>query len=298
MERSERYSVPADRMLGTISRDGGIALRVMVGTALVAEAAQRHGTSPTASAALGRALMGATLLAASAKHEERVQLQFRGDGPLGSVVVTADASGRTRGYVNHPSAHPPPVDGQLDIAKAVGRGILAVVRERSGSHQPYSGLVPLETGTVAQDLAHYLAESEQSQSAVALGVFLDGQGIQAAGGFLMQALPGARDEDIDQAEENVRGFPGPAEMVRDGLDVDQIADRLLSGLGSRLRHYSTPSFHCGCTRQRVLRAITALGREELLEAQESGEVLEVCCRFCASRYAVEPAELSPLIQEN
>lgn len=285
-------------MLGTISRDGGIGLRVMVGTALVAEAARRHGTSPTASAALGRALMGATLLAASAKHEERVQLQFRGDGPLGSVVATADALGRARGYVNHPSAHPPPVDGRLDIAAAVGRGILAVVRERPGNHEPYSGLVPLEAGTIAQDLAHYLAESEQTRSAVALGVFLDGQRIEAAGGFLMQALPGARDEDVEQAEENVRGFPGPAEMVREGLDVDQIADRLLSGLGSRLRHYSTPCFHCGCTRERVLRAITALGPEELREAREKGEVLEVNCRFCASRYAVEPAELGPLIEES
>ena len=298
MERCETHSGSADRMLRTVSRDGGIALRVMAGTALVAEAARRHATSPTASAALGRALMGATLLAASAKHEESVQLQFRGDGPLGSVVVTADAAGRARGYVAHPGAHPPPVDGQLDIASAVGRGILAVVRERAGNHQPYSGLVPLETGTVAQDLAHYLAESEQSQSAVALGVFLDGGSIQAAGGFLVQALPGAREEDVEQAEENVRGFPGPAEMIRDGLDVDQIADRLLSGLGSRPRHYSTPSFHCGCTRERVMRAITALGPEDLREAREGGEILEVCCRFCASRYSVEPSEFGPLIEES
>ena len=297
MERPERNSQPADRMLRTVSRDGGVAMRVMVGTALVTEASRRHGTSPTASAALGRALMGATLLAASGKHEETVQLQFRGDGPRGTVVATADAAGRTRGYVSHPSAQPPPVNGKLDIAAAVGRGILAVVRERAGNHEPYSGLVPLETGTIAQDLAHYLADSEQSKSAVALGVFLDEEGIQAAGGFLVQALPGSREEDIEQAEENVRGFPGPGEMVREGLDVDQIADRLLSGLGSRHRHYSTPAFHCGCTRQRVLRAVTVLGPEDLREAREDGETLEVCCRFCAKRYSVAPSELASLIEE-
>ncbi len=283
-------------MLRTVSGDGGIALRVMVGTAMVAEAAQRHGTSPTASAALGRALMGATLLAASAKHEESVQLQFRGDGPLGTLVATADAGGRARGYVTHPAAHPPPVDGRLDIASAVGRGVLAVVRERAGGGQPYSGLVPLESGTVAQDLAHYLVESEQSHSAVALGVFLGKEGIQAAGGFLVQVLPGAQDEDVEQAEENVRGFPGPGEMVREGFDADQIADRLMAGLGSRARHYSTPVFHCGCNRQRVLRAITALGLEDLCEAREHGETLEVRCRFCAENYAVEPSELTPLIE--
>lgn len=298
MERSERYTVPADRMLRTVSRDGGIALRVMVGTALVGEAARRHQTSPTASAALGRALMGATLLAASAKHEESVQLQFRGDGPLGTLVAIADAAGRARGYVTHPVAHPPPLDGRLDIAGAVGRGILAVVRERAGGGEPYSGLVPLESGTIAQDLAHYLVESEQTHSAVALGVFLGEEGIQAAGGFLVQALPGAREEDVEQAEENVRGFPGPGEMVREGFDADQIADRLMSGLGSRTRHYSTPIFHCSCNRRRVLRAITVLGREDLCEARELGEALEVRCRFCAEFYTVAPSELTPLIEES
>jgi molecular chaperone Hsp33 len=131
---------------------------------------------------------------------------------------------------------------------------------------------------------------------VALGVFLGKEGIQAAGGFLVQVLPGAQDEDVEQAEENVRGFPGPGEMVLEGFDADQIADRLMAGLGSRARHYSTPVFHCGCNRQRVLRAITALGLEDLCVAREHGETLEVRCRFCAENYAVEPSELTPLIE--
>ena len=298
MERVQSSDPSADRMLRTLSQEGGISLRVLVGTGLVAEAARRHQTSPTASAALGRALMGATLLAASAKHEESIQLQFRGDGPLGTLVATANAAGHARGYVANPSAHPPPVEGRLDVAGAVGQGVLAVVRERAGAGEPYSGLVPLESGSVAQDLAHYLVESEQIQSAVALGVFLGEDGIQAAGGFLVQVLPEAREEDVEQAEENVRGFPGPGEMVRDGLNADQMADRLMSGLGSRTRHYSTPRFHCGCNRERVLRAITALGREDLREAREQRETLEVRCHFCAEHYAVSPSELTALIQES
>ena len=286
---------PADRLLRTISTDGGIAVRVVVGTALVAEAARRHRSSPTASVALGRALMGAVLLAASGKHGETVQLQFRGDGPLGSVVVIADAAGRVRGYVAHPEAHPPLCEGHIDVASAVGRGVLAVVRQRADGRAPYNGIVPLSTGTVAQDLAHYLAESEQSRTAVGLGVYLHAGEIEAAGGFFVHALPGARPEDIDQAEENVRGFPGPGELVREGLDADEITDRLLVGLGSRDRHYALPAFHCGCDRERVLRAVTALGREEIEQTREAGETLEIRCHFCAEAYAVSPAELGALL---
>ena len=119
----------------------------------------------------------------------------------------------------------------------------------------------------------------------------------AAGGFFVHALPGARPEDIDQAEENVRGFPGPGELVREGLDADEIADRLLIGLGSRERHYLTPRFYCGCSVERVLRAVSTLGREELERTQQQGETLEVHCRFCAGTYTVAPNEIASLLRK-
>lgn len=287
---------PHDQLVRTISTDGGIAVRVIVGTVLVSEALRRHQTSATASVALGRALMGSVLLAATGKHGEMVQLQFRGDGPLGQIVALADAEGRTRGYVAHPRADAVDDAGAMDVAAGVGRGVLAVVRHGIDGRAPYNGIVPLSMGTIAQDIAHYMAESEQSQTAVALGVYLSPSSIAAAGGFFVHALPGARPEDIEQAEENVRGFPGPGEMVREGMDADEITDRLLVGLGSRDRHYSTPTFHCGCNTQRVLRAVTTLGREELEQTRDRGESLEVNCHFCAERHVVTPADLAEVLE--
>jgi molecular chaperone Hsp33 len=287
---------PPDRLVRTLSRSGGIAVRALVATRLVAEAAERHGTSPPASVALGRALMGAVLLASSTKRET-VQIELRGDGPLGSVVAIADPQARTRGYVSRPFAEAPPLDGRIDVAAAVGRhGTLSVVRHADDAGQPYTGIVPIVSGTVAQDLAHYLSESEQIRSAVALGVFLaeDG-GIAAAGGYLVQALPGADEAEIALAEDHVRALPGPGERVREGFDADAIADELLGALGCRERHASSPRFHCGCQRERVLRAVALLGREDLERAAQDGETLEVRCRFCAKRYDVPPSDLVQLV---
>jgi molecular chaperone Hsp33 len=267
----------------------------MVGTRLVAEAARRHGTSPAATVALGRALMGGVLLATGGKGGETVQLQFRGDGPLGTLVVIADASGRVRGYATQAQGQPMAPFDPLDIAHAVGRGVLAVVRQRADGRSPYSGIVPLAKGTIAQDLTHYLIESEQSRSAIGLGVFLTPEGdVEAAGGYQVHALPGADPEEVRLAEENVRGFPGPGELAREGHDADGIANRLLAGLGSRERHVSEPVFHCGCTRDRVLQAVGLLETEELAESARVGESLEVVCQFCAERYEVTPEELGRL----
>jgi molecular chaperone Hsp33 len=287
---------PGDELVRTLSAQGGISVRAVVGTALVREAASRHATSPVASVALGRALMGAVLLATTSKHGETVQLQFRGDGPLGSIVAIADGEGRVRGFAAHPTVQPPAGDALLDVGAAVGRGVLTVVRQRADGRAPYSGVVPLATGTVAQDLAHYLADSEQVRSAVALGVYLDDRGgVEAAGGFTVEALPGAAPQEIELAEANVQGFPGPGELVREGLGADAIADLLLAGLGTRERHYAEPVFHCGCGRERVQRAVTLLGRDELERTIAQAEPLEIHCRFCADTYTVTPDEIANLL---
>jgi molecular chaperone Hsp33 len=285
----------ADLLVRTLTRSGGVSVRALVATRLCAEAARRHATSPTASAALGRALMGAVLLASGVKRET-VQLELRGNGPLGAIVAIADPEGRARGYATHAQAEPPAREGRLDVAAAVGRGTLAVVRSTDDGAAPYTGIVPIVAGTIAQDLAHYLAESEQIRSAVALGVFLGATGeVMAAGGYLVQALPGADEAEIASAEAQVRALPGPGELVREGLGADAIATLLQGELGCRDRHASEPRFYCGCRKERVLRAVALLGREEIARSAAQGETLEVRCRFCAASYAVPPDDLARLV---
>lgn len=285
----------SDRLVRTLSSDGGVAVRALVGTALVGEAQRRHATTPTATSALGRALLGAVLLASDSKDAETVQLQFRGDGPLGTITVISDSRGCVRGFVSQPGLDLPPRGGKLDVGSAVGRGILAVVRHHPSWREPYSGIVPLASGEIAEDLAHYLRDSEQKPSAVALGIHLDALGrVDAAGGYFVQGLPGAEEDTLARLERNVMGAPTPSELVRQGLGAEELALHLLEGLGHRELEVSTPRFHCGCDRERVLRAVALLGREELRQIATLGEEVEVRCAFCAERYAVDPDEAGAL----
>ena len=298
MSASDGTRLPDD-LVRTLSSGGGIAVRAIVGTGIVADAASRHQTSPTAGVALGRALMGAVLLAAGTKHGETVQLHFRGDGPLRSLFAIADSEGHVRGYAADPGAHPPPKCGVIDVAGAVGRGVLSVVRSHPDWKEPYNGIVPLETGTVAQDIASYLSRSEQQRAAVGLGVFLERGGgeIEAAGGFFVEALPGATAEEIERADANVRGFAGPGELVREGFGADEIATRLLDGLGTRELVHSRPAFSCPCGHERVVRTLVLLGREELHAIADRGESVEVRCEFCGDRYTVSGDEIGALFPD-
>lgn len=288
----------ADELVQTVSRDGELGLRVVSATRLVAEAAARHRTAPTASAALGRSLMGAVLLAAASDPEETVQIQVRGDGELGQVIAIADGGGSVRGYVHNPEAHPPPRGGKLDVGRAVGAGILAVVRYHPAWREPYSGIVPLVSGEVAEDLAHYLAESEQVPSAIALGVFVAAGGeVEAAGGYLVQALPGASSETLEGLEASVRALPPPTDMLRSGLSAGDILSRLLPLDGARRVERSEPRFYCACNRERIRQAVILLGRRETREIFESGEQLEIRCEFCATSYELGPEEVGALFPD-
>lgn len=281
-----------------LSGDGSVAVRALVATELVGEAARRHATTPTASAALGRALMGATLLAAAAKGDETVQLSFRGDGPLGSITAIADGRGRARGFVGNPGVELPARGNKLDVGGAVGRGLLAVVRHQPGWREPYRGLVPLVSGEIAEDIARYLQDSEQIASAVALGVLVgrDG-GVEAAGGFLVQALPGASASALAELERNVRELPSPTEMLTAGMRGDDILERLVGSLASGPRERSRPAFACSCDRGRVQRAVLLLGRAEVREIAAKGETVEVRCEFCAEHYSLAADEVARLVPD-
>jgi molecular chaperone Hsp33 len=260
--------------------------------------------APTAANALGRALMGAVLIAVGTgqvderDEGESVQLQLRGDGPLGSVVAISDARGRVRGTVSEPAASTALPDGSPDVARAIGLGTLTVVRHRPGWREPYSGTVPLVSGEVARDLTLYLTESEQTPSAMGLGVAMsnDERAVVAAG-FLVQILPDASEEEVDRVEANVRAMPRLSDLVLTGTDANDLVDRLLDGLGSRARHVSHPVFHCPCTRERALRTLQLLGQSELDAMVAERVTQEVRCHFCARAYLFAPEEIVTVIPE-
>jgi molecular chaperone Hsp33 len=242
--------------------------------------------------------MGALLLAAGTEEGETVQIQLRGDGELGPVTAIADGAGDVRGYVHNPAAHPPPRAGKLDVGHAVGKGLLAVVRYNPTWREPYSGIVPIVSGEIAEDLAHYLSESEQTPSAVALGVFVGSRGdVEAAGGYLVQALPEASEESLARLEATVRELPSPTELLRAGLSSDDILARLLEGVGGRELQRGVPRFHCACSVERIRRAVVLLGREEARDVVESGEDLRVRCEFCATAYSLSPDEVGALFPD-
>lgn len=287
-----------DQLLRALSEDGSISVRALVGTQLVREATQRHATSPVATAALGRALLGAVLLASQGKDGETLELRFRARGPLGHIVAMADCLGRARGYVANPGLDLPLRGGRLDVSKAVGLGELSVVRFRPGWKEPYTGIVPIVAGEIAEDIALYLTESEQTPSAVGLGVFHEPDGAAAAaGGYLVQSLPGADDAIVKRVDVNVKRLPSLSRFVRDGASAADIVARLLEGVGRRDLEASEPRFFCACDEERVLRAIAMLGRRDLEEAMAKREQLEVRCVFCAERYAVDPERARALLQD-
>ena len=292
-----------DRLLRTISEGGTIAIKTLVASELVTEALRRRRHAPTAGDALGRAMMGALLIAvgsapddADEPNVESVQLQFRGDGPLGSLTTIADSRARVRGTVQHPEHSQVLRDGTPDIARSIGQGPLNVVRHRPRWRSPYTGTVPLVSGEVAGDLTLYLTESEQTPSAMGLGVaFGPGMEDVAAAGFLIQALPGASDEDLATVEANVQGLPGLASLLRAPLEPDELIDRLMIGLGTRERHTMAPHFHCPCSLERALRTLALLERRELEELVAGSGSQEVVCDFCGKDYQLGPDRIATLL---
>lgn len=294
---------PAE-LVRTISTGGGVLARALIGSNLIAEAMSLRTMAPTAANALGRALMGAVLIAVGSgdgepddDEGESVQIQLRGDGPLGSVVAISDALGRVRGTVSQPNAGNTLADGSPDVARAIGLGTLTVVRHRKSWREPYSGTVPLVSGEVAGDITLYLTESEQTPSAMGLGVATanDATAVVAAG-FLVQIMPDATEDEIDRVEANIQGMPRLSDLVLTGTDCHDLLDRLLDGIGSRDRHTSRPVFYCPCTRARALRTLQLLGQDELDEIVTTGQSQEVRCQFCGRAYDFVATEIGTLIE--
>jgi molecular chaperone Hsp33 len=272
---------------------GGGSLRWAVAnvTGLVEEARGRLDLSPIAAAALGRSLAGAALLLRLAtKTPSRLVLEVRGDGPLGQVLAEADQDGNLRGMVGNPVVDLPATPaGKLDVGRAVGKGHLRVLREH-GEGGSYQSQVELVSGEIGEDVAHYLAQSEQSRSAVLLGVLTKPFGVAAAGGMIVEVLPGADEAVIERLEQNIAGIPGVSHLVEAGGE-EHVIDTLLAGLDREVREVRPLRYQCRCSRERLLRHLVLLSAEDRDFLREEDGAIAADCVFCGSRYRFQPEEL-------
>lgn len=291
-----------DYMVRATALGGKVRAFSMSGTDLVEELRRRHDTYPAVTAAIGRTAMGALLLAAASLKEENqlLTVDVRGGGPAGRILATANGAGEVRGLVGNAHVHADSIQpGKLNVAGVVGSdGYLAVTKDL-GMREPYSGMVELQSGEIGDDLAHYLVRSEQTPSAVGVGVFVVPEGlVEAAGGFLIQLLPGLSEAEIRQVEEQIAGLPHPTRLIRDGLTPEEVLDRIFGSDVEVLDRYPL-RFACPCSRERFQAAIVTLGSEEIARIieEEENDRTEVVCHFCNEAYYFTPAEMHDILQE-
>lgn len=290
----------ADQLIRATAAEGGIRAVGVITTRLTEEARQKHKLSYVATAALGRTMSAGLLLASNMKRAgSRVNIRIKGNGPLEGILVDAGLDGTVRGYVGNPEVELPPNEkGKLDVGGAVGdEGYLYVVRD-VGYGYPYSGTVELVSGEIGDDLTHYLVTSEQTPSALVLGVFVGAEGVTASGGILIQVLPkAARDETLIQTlESRVESLSGFTPLLQAGKTLPEIFESLLGDMGlDILPETQLVRFHCGCSFKRVLGALKMLGEAELLDMIEKDDGAEATCHFCGQVYQASSDELAQLI---
>jgi len=287
-----------DHLVRILAKTGSVRGLACVTTGLVEDVCKRHGTLPTASAALGRALTAGTLMGALLKTGQRVALRFEGSGPLKKIIVEADSDGSVRGYVGETKVEMLRADGGLDVAGALGRAGFLTVAKDLGLKEPYRGTTQLYTSEIAQDLALYLVESEQIPSAVGLAEFVETDGrVSAAGGFLIQAVPPVDPEVVDNLMAHIKKLPPLSELLRGGKSPEEILALIFSEVPYVTLEKRELAFACSCSRERIERVLISMGEKELVSLREEQHGAEVTCEFCGERYAFEEGDLDRLIAE-
>ena len=288
-----------DHLVRATAADGYIRAFAVSGRDMAEKARSLHNTSPVATAALGRTLLGAVMMGSMMKDEQDLlTIQIRGDGPLGGIVVTADSLGHAKGYVFDPSVMlPPNEEGKLDVGGAVGNGTLQVIKDL-GLKEPYAGSCDLISGEIAEDLTCYFAQSEQVPSSVGLGVLMDKDNtVKQAGGFILQLMPNTPDEVIDALENKLSMIFPVTTMLNHGMGPEEILDFLLGDMKLQINDSMLVSFRCDCSRERVANALAGIDRKDLQEMIDEGKPIEAGCHFCGKKYVFTPDELEKLLKE-
>jgi molecular chaperone Hsp33 len=291
-----------DHLIQATAADATLRLLAAVTTHLVDEAAQRHKATPTVAAALGRTLTGGLLLGRTLKDLERLTIRFQCEGDIGGITVDATAHGTVRGYVRNPLADAPlNAQGKLNVKQIVGNGMLHVIREAGVeiglNKEPYYGSVPITAGEIAEDLAHYLLVSEQIPSALSLGVFVGGEQerVIAAGGYLIQVMPGAEENLLAQIEKNIAQAPHVTEMIRQGADAEGLLQQALGDVPFETLSRTAVEFRCNCSYARAIHILSCLDRAEVEDMLEKDRGAEMTCHFCSEVYSISEAALQEIL---
>lgn len=287
-----------DYIVRATAAGGSVRAFAVTSKNLVEEARRRHDTSPAATAALGRLLTAGAMMGAMMKGEKDVlTLRVKGDGPIGGITVTANSRADVKGTVINPQVllHAR-ADGKLDVAGAVGKGTLTVIRD-IGLKEPYSGQIDLVSGEIAEDLTYYYALSEQTPSSVALGVLMNRENtVRQAGGFIIQLMPEAEEDVIAGLEKRLGEIRSVTALLDAGEDPEELLSHVLGNFGLEILDRIPTRFFCDCCKVRVKKALISVGKKELEDMIASGEEAEVSCHFCNERYRFEVPELEEILE--
>ncbi len=287
-----------DYIVRATAADSQIRAFAITSRELVEKARLCHNTSPVVTAALGRLLSGGAMMGVMMKGEDDLMtVQVKGSGPVRGLTVTADSKGNVKGYPEEPDVIlPANQKGKLDVAGAVGPGILKVIKDM-GLKEPYVGQVALQTSEIAEDLTYYFAVSEQVPSAVGLGVLMEKNNtVKQAGGFIIQLMPFAEEKLIAGLEEKIAAVTSVTDLLEQGFTPEMLLEHILGEFGLEITERIPAGFHCNCSKERVEKVIASIGRKDIQEMIDEGEPIEVKCHFCNSAYEFTPEELTKIIK--
>ena len=287
-----------DYMIRATAADAQVRAFAVTSRDIAEYARAAHDLSPIATAALGRTMSAALMMADMLKGPtDLITIQIDGDGPLGRILVTADNHGGVKGYVDNPKVYlPNNAVGHLNVGGGVGRGTLTVIRDL-GLKDPYVGQTAIQTGEIAEDITYYYAVSEQIPSSVGLGVLVNTKDncVLEAGGFIVQLMPFAQEEPIAALEKNLSSIEPVTKMLSSGDTPEKMLEKVLAGLDFEITDKSPVEFRCGCGKERYERALVLLGREEMQKIVDEGEPVEVVCQFCGKKYTFTEEELKAVL---
>lgn len=288
----------ADRLIRCLVYGGKVSVLAISSTELVEKARNTHDLTPTATAALGRVLTIGELIGAGLKSDkESITIQVKGNGPLGDCVCVADYGLKIKGYVQNPYIELPvrESDGKIDVGNAIGKdGYINVIKDM-GMKEPYIGVTPIVTGEIAEDFAKFFAESEQQPSVVSLGVLVDKNGVKASGGYLITLMPDADDEIIDRLENSLKNVEPISSMLEKNMSLEEIVETVVGDKNIFvLENDFEPKFVCDCSRERFEKGLISLGKDEVENAFENDDKIEIVCRFCGEKYYFNKEDVEKL----